>query len=55
MELLRDIAVNGRQRDLLDRCVLLVVPVFSPDSHERSGRFKPLPYEKLPVRVHRRG
>jgi hypothetical protein len=39
LALLRDVAVNGRQRGLLDRCVLLVMPMFSPDAHERRGRF----------------
>lgn len=38
LALLRDIAITGRQQDLLDRCVLLVVPMFSPDAHERRGR-----------------
>lgn len=39
LALLRDIAVTGRQRDLLDRCILLVVPMLSPDAHERRSRF----------------
>ena len=39
LALLRDLALGGPQRELLDRCVLLVVPMFSPDAHERSGRF----------------
>jgi len=39
LALLRDIAITGRQQDLLDRCVLLIVPMFSPDSHERRSRF----------------
>src|SRR5512143_501309 len=39
LALLRDIAVGGRQRALLDRCVLLVVPMFSPDAHERRSRY----------------
>ena len=39
LALLRDIAVSGRQRDLLDGCILLVVPMFSPDAHERRSRF----------------
>ena len=38
LALLRDIAITGRQQDLLDHCVLLVVPMFSPDAHERRGR-----------------
>jgi hypothetical protein len=39
LALLRDIVISGRQQDLLDRCVLLVVPMFSPDAHERRSRF----------------
>ncbi len=39
LALLRDIAVTGRQQDLLDHCILLVVPMFSPDAHERRSRF----------------
>jgi hypothetical protein len=39
LALLRDIGVSGRQRDLLDHCILLVVPMFSPDAHERRSRF----------------
>ena len=39
LALLRDIAITGRQQDLLDRCILLVVPMFSPDAHERRSRF----------------
>ena len=38
LALLRDIAISGRQQDLLDHCVLLIVPVFSPDAHERRSR-----------------
>jgi len=38
LALLRDIAVTGRQQDLLDHCILLIVPMFSPDSHERRSR-----------------
>ena len=38
LALLRDIAVTGRQQDLLDHCVLLIVPMFSPDAHERRSR-----------------
>lgn len=38
LALLRDIAVTGRQQDLLDHCILLIVPVFSPDAHERLSR-----------------
>jgi murein tripeptide amidase MpaA len=39
LALLRDIAVTGRQQGLLDRCILLVVPMFSPDAHERRSRY----------------
>jgi len=39
LALLRDMALGGPQQALLDRCILLVVPVFSPDAHERRGRF----------------
>jgi len=39
LALLRDIVITGRQQDLLDRCILLVVPMFSPDAHERRSRF----------------
>lgn len=39
LALLRDIAVTGRQQDLLDHCILLVVPMLSPDAHERRSRF----------------
>jgi len=38
LALLRDIAVTGPQRDVLDHCILLVVPMLSPDAHERRGR-----------------
>jgi hypothetical protein len=38
LALLRDIAISGRQQDLLDHCILLVVPMFSPDAHERRSR-----------------
>ena len=39
LALLRDIAITGRQQDLLDHCILLVVPMLSPDAHERRSRF----------------
>jgi hypothetical protein len=42
LALLRDIAIGGPQQDLLDRCILLVVPMFSADAHERRGRFNRL-------------
>ena len=38
LALLRDIVISGRQQGLLDHCVLLIVPVFSPDAHERRSR-----------------
>jgi murein tripeptide amidase MpaA len=38
LALLRDIAISGRQQDLLDHCVLLLVPMLSPDAHERRSR-----------------
>jgi len=38
LALLRDIAITGRQQDLLDHCILLIVPMFSPDAHERRSR-----------------
>jgi murein tripeptide amidase MpaA len=37
--LLRDVALNHRQAALLDRCILLVVPMFSPDAHERRSPY----------------
>jgi hypothetical protein len=39
LALLRDIAVTGRQKELLDHCTLLVIPILSADAHERRGRF----------------
>jgi hypothetical protein len=42
LALLRDIAISGPQQELLDHCILLVVPMFSPDAHERRGRFNRL-------------
>jgi hypothetical protein len=42
LALLRDIATSGPQREILDHCILLVVPMFSPDAHERRGRFNRL-------------
>jgi len=38
LALLRDIAITGRQQDLLDHCTLLIVPMLSPDAHERRSR-----------------
>lgn len=42
LALLRDIATSGPQQGILDHCILLVVPMFSPDAHERRGRFNRL-------------
>ena len=39
LALLRDMAITGRQQTLLDRCIVLLVPVFSADAHERRSRF----------------
>ncbi len=39
LALLRDIALGGPQQAVLDHCILLVVPMISPDAHERSGRY----------------
>ncbi len=38
--LLRDLAVLHRHEELLDSVILLVVPMFSADAHERRGRFQ---------------
>jgi murein tripeptide amidase MpaA len=37
--LLRDIAVKGTKRELLDKANLLFVPIFSVDAHERFNRW----------------
>ena len=42
LELARDILVTGTRRDLLDHVNLLVLPIFSPDGHERFG-----PYHRI--------
>jgi len=39
LALLRDIALGGPQQAVLDHCILLVVPMISPDAHERTGRY----------------
>ena len=39
LALLRDIAVLRRHAELLDHCILLVLPIFSVDAHERRGRY----------------
>jgi hypothetical protein len=39
LALMRDIAVLRTRPGLLDHCILLVLPIFSVDAHERHGRF----------------
>jgi hypothetical protein len=39
LELVRDLAVHKRRAELLDGVVLLVLPIFSVDAHERRGRW----------------
>ncbi len=39
LALLRDLAVLRRRAELLDHCILLVLPIFSVDAHERRGRW----------------
>lgn len=39
MMLLRDITVGGRRKNLLDRAILLFVPIFNVDGHERASKF----------------
>ena len=39
LALVRDLAVLHRQSRLLDHVILLVVPMLSPDAHERRSRF----------------
>ncbi|HEY2955760.1 MAG TPA: M14 family metallopeptidase [Candidatus Eisenbacteria bacterium] len=39
LALMRDIAVLRRRAELLDHCILLVLPIFSVDAHERRGRY----------------
>ncbi len=38
--LLRDLAVLHRQEELLDSVIVLVIPVFSADAHERRSRYQ---------------
>ena len=40
--LLRDIAITGTQRELLEHVVLVVMPIFNADGHERFG-----PYSRI--------
>ncbi len=37
LELAREILITGTRKDLLDHVNLLIVPIFSPDGHERFG------------------
>ncbi len=39
LALLRDMVITGRQRALLENCIVLVVPIFSADAHERRSRY----------------
>lgn len=39
LALVRDIAVLRRRPELLDHCILLVLPIFSVDAHERRSRY----------------
>jgi murein tripeptide amidase MpaA len=39
LALLRDVAVLRRRPGLLDHCILLVLPIFSVDAHERKSRY----------------
>jgi murein tripeptide amidase MpaA len=39
LALLRDLAVLRRRPALLDHCILLVLPIFSVDAHERRSRY----------------
>lgn len=39
LALMRDIAINRSQEHLLDHAILLVVPIFNIDGHERFGRY----------------
>jgi hypothetical protein len=42
LELARDILITGTRKDLLSRVILLIVPIFSPDGHERFS-----PYNRI--------
>jgi len=39
LALMRDVAVLRRRAELLDHCILLVLPIFSVDAHERRSRW----------------
>jgi hypothetical protein len=42
LELARDILITGTHKDLLSEVILLIMPIFSPDGHERFG-----PYNRI--------
>ena len=42
LALLRDMVVNKSQKALLDRVVVVILPIYNPDGHERSG-----PYNRI--------
>jgi hypothetical protein len=42
LELARDIVITGTRKDLLDQVNLLIMPIFSPDGHERFS-----PYSRI--------
>ena len=42
LELARDILITGTRKDLLEHVNLLIMPIFSPDGHERFG-----PYHRI--------
>jgi len=39
LALVRDLAVLRRRAELLDHCIVLVLPIFSVDAHERRSRY----------------
>lgn len=39
LALIRDLTVSKQRPQILDRVIILVTPIFSVDSHERSGRY----------------
>lgn len=39
LELMRDMVITRRHQTLLDSAIVLVLPIFSVDSHERKGRY----------------
>ena len=42
LELARDILITGTRKDLLNEVILLIMPIFSPDGHERFS-----PYSRI--------